>query len=213
MQIIIRDLGLCDWLVVSENMNHFTKNRKDWTCDELWLVEHYPVFTHGLSEKKIESNYIQDIPVFFSNRGGRITYHGPGQLVLYILLNLKRNHITFRNFIHIIEQIIIQVLLFFSISAHIIKDQPGVYINNQKICSLGFRIMKGCSLHGASLNIDMNLTPFKYINPCGRKDMIMTQICHHNKNVTINMVKEVLIKVFCQNFKIQKYFKTKVEHD
>ncbi|WP_075431884.1 lipoyl(octanoyl) transferase LipB [Buchnera aphidicola] len=213
MHIIIRDLGLCSWLEVSENMNHFTKHRKDGTFDELWLVEHYPVYTHGLSEKKIKLKYIQEIPVFFSNRGGKITYHGPGQLVIYILLNLKRNHIKFRNFIHIIEKIIIQVLLFFSITAHIKKDQPGVYINNQKICSLGFRIIKGCSLHGASLNINMDLTPFKYINPCGRKDIIMTQVCHHNKHVTINIVKEVLIKIFCKNFKIKKYCKKKMEHD
>lgn len=210
MHIIIRDLGLCHWLVTSEAMNNFTNIRNNWTFDELWLVEHYPVFTYGLSEKKILLNNIHDIPVFISNRGGKITYHGPGQLLVYVLLNLKRNKIKFKKFISDLEMMIIKLLNYFSISAHIIKNFRGVYINNKKVCSLGLRVSKGCSLHGLSLNVNMDLHPFKYINPCGYSNIKMTQLYFYNKNINISIVKKILIKIFCENFNFLKHCQYKV---
>ncbi|AEH39760.1 lipoate-protein ligase B [Buchnera aphidicola (Cinara tujafilina)] len=207
MHIIIRDLGLCSWLSISKAMNDFTKIRNYWTCDELWLTEHYPVFTYGLSEKNITYHYINNIPIFLSNRGGKITYHGPGQLVVYILLNLKRNKIKFRYFINTIENIVIQVLRYFYISAHIKKINREYILITKKICSLGLRIIKGCSLHGFSLNVNMNLIPFQYIHPCGEKNIKMTQIYHYNKNIKIHIIKKILIQKFCKNFKILKYCK------
>ncbi|VFP85866.1 Octanoyltransferase [Buchnera aphidicola (Cinara pseudotaxifoliae)] len=196
MKIIIRHLGLCNWLNIEKNMYVFTKNRDKNTIDELWLVEHNPVFTYGISEKKYNISHIHGIPVFNSIRGGKITYHGPGQLTVYLLINLQRKKIKFYKLVQKIEVVIVKVLQDLKISSYTDKKWPGVYVKKKKICSLGFRIIKGCSLHGLSLNVNMNLTPFKYIDPCGNKNISMTQIKKFNKNISMKIIKDLFIKNF-----------------
>ncbi|VFP81090.1 Octanoyltransferase [Buchnera aphidicola (Cinara kochiana kochiana)] len=197
MNIFIRYLKLCNWLDIEEKMHKFTKNRNQDTVDELWFAEHYPVFTYGISEKKYKKPYINGIPVFHSIRGGKITYHGPGQLIIYFLINLQRKKIQFYKLVQNIEIVIVKLLKDLNIPSHINKKWPGVYVKEKKICSLGFRIIKGCSLHGLSLNVNMNLTPFKYINPCGNKNVTMTQIKNFHPNITIPEIQNIFIKNFC----------------
>ncbi|VFP78164.1 Octanoyltransferase [Buchnera aphidicola (Cinara cuneomaculata)] len=197
MNIIVRYLNLCDWLETEKKMYEFTKNRTLNTIDELWFAEHYPVFTYGISEKKYKMSFINKIPVYRSIRGGKITYHGPGQLIIYLLINLQRKKIKFYKLVQNIETVIIKLLKDLNISSYTDYNMPGVYVKKKKICSLGFRIMKGCSLHGLSLNVNMNLIPFKYINPCGNKNIKMTQIKNFNPNITIQKIQKIFIKNFC----------------
>ncbi|VFP83661.1 lipoyl(octanoyl) transferase LipB [Buchnera aphidicola] len=197
MNIIIRYLNLCNWSDVEKKMHKFTKNRNQNTIDELWFAEHYPVFTYGILEKEYKMPYIQGIPVHYSIRGGKITYHGPGQLIIYLLINLQRKKIKFYKLVQNIEIVIIKLLKDLNISSHTNKNWPGVYVKKKKICSLGFRIIKGCSLHGLSLNVNMDLIPFKYIHPCGNKNIKMTQIKNFNSNITIQKIQNIFIKNFC----------------
>ncbi len=184
-------------------MHQFTKKRTVNTPDELWLVEHYPVFTQGQAGKKEHLLASGNIPVIQSDRGGQITYHGPGQQIMYILLDLKRNQISVRELITILEITVINTLSEFSITAYAQREAPGVYVKKKKICSLGLRIYKGCSFHGLALNINMDLTPFQRINPCGYAGMKMTQL---NDLVPCSKVKDVepfLIKHFCNLLEFQ----------
>lgn len=132
MKIIIRHLGLCNWLNIEKNMHEFTKNRDKNTIDELWLVEHNPVFTYGISEKKYNTSYIHGIPVFNSIRGGKITYHGPGQLTVYLLINLQRKKIKFYKLVQKIEVVIVKLLKDLKISSYTDKKWPGVYVKKKK---------------------------------------------------------------------------------
>lgn len=210
MKIIIRDLGLCNWIDIANRMQYFTKKRNKHTVDELWFLEHYPVFTYGFSEKKKYFSHIQNIPVFYSNRGGKITYHGPGQLITYLLIDLRRKKIKFYELVKKVEKLIVQLLMDFNISSNIRDKYPGIYIHKQKVCSLGFRIIKGCSMHGIALNVNMDLTPFNYISPCGNENITMTQIKDFNNNVSIQKIKKKFIKHFCLYFKypyfLSKYY-------
>nr|WP_232512955.1 lipoyl(octanoyl) transferase LipB [Buchnera aphidicola] len=132
MNIIIRDLGLCHWMNIEKRMKKFTQNRNKNTIDELWFLEHYPVFTYGASEKKYCVSHINNIPVFQSIRGGKITFHGPGQLIIYLLINLQRKKIKFYELVQKIEVLIIQLLKFLNISAHTEEKWPGVYVKKKK---------------------------------------------------------------------------------
>nr|WP_232036961.1 lipoyl(octanoyl) transferase LipB [Buchnera aphidicola] len=132
MKIIIRHLGLCDWLYTEKKMHKFTTNRDRNTIDELWLVEHYPVFTYGISEKKYNASYIHGIPVFKSIRGGKITYHGPGQLIVYLLINLQRKKIKFYKLVQKIEVVVVKLLKDLQISSYINEKWPGVYVKKKK---------------------------------------------------------------------------------
>ncbi|ABJ90641.1 lipoate-protein ligase B [Buchnera aphidicola BCc] len=196
MNIIIRNLGICNWLGIEEKMIKFTKNRSFNTSDELWCLEHYPVFTYGVLEKKKYAPFIHKIPVFKSNRGGKITFHGPGQLIIYLLIDLRRKKIKFYELVNRIEILIIHILKILKISSYTKKKHPGIYVKKKKICSLGFRIINGCSLHGISLNVNMDLKPFNFISPCGNKKIKMTQIKNFKKNITIKNVQEIFIKNF-----------------
>ncbi len=201
--IIIRQLGLQVYYIISNKMHQFTKKRTINTLDELWLVEHYPVFTQGQAGKKEHLLAPGNIPVIQSDRGGQITYHGPGQQIMYILLDLKRNQISVRELITILEITVINTLSEFSITAYSQREAPGVYVKQKKICSLGLRIHKGCSFHGLALNINMDLTPFQRINPCGYVGMQMTQL---NDLVPYSQLKDVeplLIKHFCNLLEFQ----------
>lgn len=173
---MIKNLGRQDYEPVWKAMHTFTDERDENTCDEVWLVEHNPVFTQGQAGKEEHVLAAGDIPIVKSDRGGQVTYHGPGQLVAYVLINLRRKNIGVRELVTHIENTVINTLSHFNVESAARPDAPGVYVDNKKICSLGLRIRKGCSFHGLALNINMDLSPFLRINPCGYAGMEMTQL-------------------------------------
>ncbi|CAL4320816.1 lipoyl(octanoyl) transferase LipB [Buchnera aphidicola] len=201
-KIYIRNLGITDWNQTFSAMHRFTELRSEKTIDELWFTEHYSIFTKGLSENN--KNIIKkcfNIPVVKSDRGGKITYHGPGQQLVYILINLKLSKIKIQNFIFFIEKIVIQTLNFFSIFAYNVPKSPGVYINKKKFCSIGLRIKKNCSLHGIAFNINTNLKYYKYIYPCGNKFVKMINLNEINSEITMDIFREKFIDFFLKIFK------------
>jgi len=174
MQVL--NLGLQPYEPVWRAMQRYTDQRNANTADQLWLVEHHPVFTqgmNGLAEHILDAG---DIPVIVTDRGGQVTYHGPGQLVVYFLLDIKRLGQGVRFIINTIEQSLIDLLASYQISAYGDPQAPGVYTAKGKIASLGLRVRKGCSYHGLSLNVSMDLQPFQRINPCGYVGMAMTRL-------------------------------------
>jgi len=173
----VKNLGKQPYLEVYKKMQNFTANRTKTTADEIWLVEHPSVFTQGLNGKP-EHLLCTDIEIVPTDRGGQVTYHGEGQLIIYLLIDLKRASLGIKELIHIMEQAIINFLADFKITAKAKVDAPGVYIANKKIASLGLKVKKFCSYHGLAINIDMDLSPFKLINPCGLKGMQMTQLAN-----------------------------------
>ncbi len=156
-------------------MQAFTEERDEHTDDEIWWVEHPPVFTQGRNGKPEHLLDPGHIPVIAVDRGGQITYHGPGQIVFYCLIDLRRRKLGVRELVTLIEQSIIEMLGDYGISAAARSDAPGVYVQGEKIAALGLRIRRGCSFHGLSLNVDMDLSPFERINPCGYTDLKVTQ--------------------------------------
>ncbi|CAH5857760.1 Octanoyltransferase, partial [Enterobacter cloacae] len=195
-KILVRHLGLQPYEPVSQAMHEFTDMRDDTTPDEIWLVEHLPVFTQGQAGKAEHLLMTGDIPVIQSDRGGQVTYHGPGQQVMYVLLNLKRRKLGVRELVTLLEQTVVNTLAEYGIDAHPRADAPGVYVGEMKICSLGLRIRKGCSFHGLALNINMDLTPFQRINPCGYAGMEMTQMRQWVDTATPENIRPVLLKKF-----------------
>ena len=193
-KILVRHLGLQPYEPVSQAMHDFTDSRDDTTPDEIWLVEHLPVFTQGQAGKAEHLLMTGDIPVIQSDRGGQVTYHGPGQQVMYVMLNLKRRKLGVRELVTLLEQTVVNTLAEYGIDAHPRADAPGVYVGEMKICSLGLRIRKGCSFHGLALNINMDLAPFQRINPCGYAGMEMTQVRHWVETATPETIRPVLLK-------------------
>jgi lipoyl(octanoyl) transferase len=171
----IRWLGRQDYLACWQAMQTFTHQRHHHTLDEIWLCEHYPVYTQGQNGKPEHVLNPGQIPVVQTDRGGQITYHGPGQLMIYTLIDIKRLSMNVRRFVSALEQSIIDLLYQYQINAHAKREAPGVYIEDKKICSIGLRIRKGCSYHGIAFNIAMDVTPFNGINPCGFTQLQMTQ--------------------------------------
>jgi lipoyl(octanoyl) transferase len=169
-------LGLADYAPVFEAMKAFNDTRNEATEDELWVVEHPPVFTQGLAGKPEHLLIRDDIPVVQIDRGGQITYHGPGQLVVYTLIDFKRRKTSVRHIVSALENSIIATLAEYGIAAAADPARPGVYVGAKKIASLGLRIKNGAVYHGLALNIDMDLSPFTHINPCGYAGMEMTQM-------------------------------------
>jgi lipoyl(octanoyl) transferase len=172
----LRQLGMQDYLPVWEAMQAFTRERSSDTPDELWLLQHHPVFTQGQAGKPEHILDAHNIPVVQSDRGGQVTYHGPGQLVVYFLLDVRRRGIGVRDLVDLIELSILELLQSYGIQGELRRSAPGVYVNGRKIAALGLRIRKGCSLHGLSLNIDMDLAPFGWINPCGYQGLEAAQL-------------------------------------
>jgi lipoyl(octanoyl) transferase len=166
-QLIVRQLGLQPYLPIWQAMQDFTDDRDAETADEIWLVEHQAVFTQGQAGKEEHILMPGDIPVVKVDRGGQVTYHGPGQQMMYVLLNLKRNKLGVRNLVTALEECVVNTLQEYAINAYPKADAPGVYVDAKKVCSIGLRIRKGCSFHGLALNVNMDLTPFQRINPCG----------------------------------------------
>lgn len=171
-----RMLGLADYQAVYDDMTAFTEGRNDETPDELWYLQHPPVFTQGQAGKAEHVLFPGDIPVVQTDRGGQVTYHGPGQLVVYLMIDIARRGWGPRQLVSSIEQAIVDTLAEWNIEAAPRSDAPGVYTGERKIASLGLRIRHGRSFHGLALNIDMDLEPFRRINPCGYAGMEMTQI-------------------------------------
>lgn len=173
--LVIRQLGRYAYVPVWQAMQQFTDSRDADTPDEIWVVEHDPVFTQGQAGKEEHLLFPGDIPVVKVDRGGQVTYHGPGQIVVYVLLDLKRRKIGIRELVTHIENAIVATLAEYDITAAAKADAPGVYVDNKKIASLGLRVRKGCTFHGLALNVDMDLEPFRRINPCGYAGLEMIQ--------------------------------------
>lgn len=174
--LLVRRLGLMDYEPVWRAMQAFTDQRDTNTPDELWLVEHLPVFTQGQAGRAEHLLAPGDIPVIQVDRGGQVTYHGPGQIVAYPLIDISRSKIGVRALVTGIEQAVIDVLKSYSVDAGLVKGAPGVYIDGVKIASLGLRIRRGKSFHGLAFNIDMDLEPFQRINPCGYEGLQVTNL-------------------------------------
>lgn len=198
----IKNFGLADYEQIWSGMQEFTDKRTSDTADEFWVGEHYPVFTLGLAGK--EEHIIQEtgnIPILRTDRGGQVTYHGPGQVIIYILVDLKRINISIRELVTRIENGVINFLASLNIKAISNPDAPGVYVADKKIASLGLKVRKGCTYHGLSFNFDMDLTPFNFINVCGYKGLQVTKLSElcviENHTVAIeNLIKYVTTSIY-----------------
>lgn len=192
-QIIIRKLGLLSYEESFSAMRAFTEGRDNNTPDEFWLLQHLPVFSQGQAGKAEHILEPGEIPIVQSDRGGQVTYHGPGQLILYVLVDIKRRNLGIRKFVNSLEQAMIQLLADYQIKAHTRVDAPGVYVEGAKICSIGLRIRKGASYHGLSFNVDMDLQPFSFINPCGFTDLKIIQLRDLIKPPTFDELNQQLV--------------------
>lgn len=183
--VIVRQLGRQSYEPILHAMQRFTDERGTDTADEIWLVEHDPVFTQGQAGKAEHILMPGDIPVVQVDRGGQVTYHGPGQQVIYLLLNIKRRKLGVRHLVTAMEDAVVGLLANYDVKAYAKPDAPGVYVDEKKVCSLGLRIRNGCSFHGLALNVNMDLSPFQRINPCGYAGMEMIDTARLNGPTTI----------------------------
>ena len=193
--IRIKEKGLQDYTSTWQEMVSFTENRSDQTEDELWTLEHRSVFTQGLNGKPEHLLKESEIDIIQSDRGGQITYHGPGQIIVYCLIDIKRLGIGVKEMVRIIEKSIIDLLGDYSIPSHKIAGAPGVYVDGSKIAALGLKVKRGKTYHGLSLNVDMNLSPYQLINPCGYRDLNVTQMSNLTDNkLELDNIKKQLTK-------------------
>lgn len=174
--VTVRQLGLTDYAEVFARMQAYTIGRDAHSADELWVTQHTPVFTQGQAGRAEHVLAPAEIPIVQTDRGGQVTYHGPGQVVIYLLFDLKRLGLGVKALVHGIEQAMIDTLAGYDIAAERRADAPGVYVAGDKIGALGLRVKRGCSYHGLSLNVAMDLEPFARINPCGLTDIGVTQV-------------------------------------
>ncbi|WP_418607152.1 lipoyl(octanoyl) transferase LipB [Pseudoalteromonas sp. US3C1013] len=205
--LIVRQLGRQRYMPIWQKMQDFTDTRGENTPDEIWLVEHESVFTQGQAGKDEHLLAPGDIEVIKVDRGGQVTYHGPGQQMMYVLFNLRRLKIGVRELVTWLEECIIESLAEFAIDAYAKADAPGVYVNDSKIASLGLRVRRGCSFHGLALNVNMDLSPFLRINPCGYAGMNMVQTKELNGPQNLEAAGEGLVKHM-----IKKLNATQVKH-
>lgn len=181
----IRSLGLVEYEPTWHAMQRFTTERTADTADEIWLVQHPPTFTQGQAGKPEHLLNPTAIPVVKIDRGGQITYHGPGQIVAYLLLDLRRWKLNVRELVRLMEQAVIDVLAEYAVAAHGREEAPGVYVGDAKIAALGLKIKNGCCYHGLAFNVDMDLSPFSSVNPCGYQGLRVTQAIECGVNVPI----------------------------
>ncbi|MDP2506594.1 MULTISPECIES: lipoyl(octanoyl) transferase LipB [unclassified Oceanobacter] len=186
-EVVVRQLGLVDYQPCYEEMVSFTARRQPETTDEIWFLQHPGVFTQGQAGKAEHVLVPGDIPVVQTDRGGQVTYHGPGQLVVYLLLDIKRLGLGPRALVTAMEESIAATLAQWGIDAAAKADAPGVYVDGRKIASLGLRIRNGRTFHGLALNVDMDMTPFLRINPCGYAGLEMTQVVREAPNAGLNI--------------------------
>lgn len=190
-------LGYTDtWLA----MQSFTAERTDTEPDQLWLLQHPAVFTQGQAGKPEHILLPGDIPVVQTDRGGQVTYHGPGQLVAYVLFDLRRLGIGIRTLVRDLETAVIRTLKHYHIDAEGRPDAPGVYVDGAKICSIGLRVKRGCSYHGIAFNINMDTSPFQRINPCGMANLPITQVADFVPDIRIEAIEEQFIGHICDIF-------------
>jgi len=210
--VIVRELGLVPYEPIWQSMVEFTNERDESTADEFWLLEHERVFTQGQAGKAEHVLAPGDIPVVQVDRGGQVTYHGPGQLVCYLLLNIKRLGIGARELVSTIEQSIVELLQSYDLDAYPRSDAPGVYLPSKvfaveaKVAQIGLRIRKGSSFHGLSLNVDMDLEPFQRINPCGYQGMAVTTMSLELDGVESNTVRTKLEALLFKNLSYNARF-------
>jgi lipoyl(octanoyl) transferase len=197
--LFIRTLGQQPYEPIWQSMLSFTEQRNADTPDEIWLLEHNPVFTLGRNGKEEHILTRSAIPVVAIDRGGQVTYHGPGQLIAYLLIDIKRRSLGVRQLVTHIEQSIIDTLHEYQLDAFAKKEAPGVYINDAKIAALGLRIKKGCSFHGLSLNVQMDLSPFQQINPCGYQNLEVVQLSDYIEKVKLSKVQQQLAFHIAEN--------------
>jgi lipoyl(octanoyl) transferase len=192
--IVLRELGLSEYQATLSAMQSFTLQRRADTPDELWLTEHDAIYTLGLNRKNVRLPN-NDIPLALVDRGGKITYHGRGQVIIYFLIDLNRINLKVRSLVSIIEMTIIEFLAQYNVVAEARSDAPGVYVDQKKVASLGLRLKNQCCYHGLSLNVDMDLTPFEAIDPCGYANLSMTQTKDLGINLTSEQVGKVLVNL------------------
>jgi lipoyl(octanoyl) transferase len=201
--ILTQDFGIQPYEPVWQAMKQMTQNRGPDTADELWLLEHTPVYTQGQAGKPEHILKTSEIPIVQSDRGGQVTYHGPGQLVVYVLMDIARRKLGIRTLVKQLETVLIKTLKVYDIDATTQCNAPGVYVNDKKIASIGLRVKQGRTYHGIALNVDMDLSPFKHINPCGFSALDMTKIQDYVPNVTMSDVKQQFIASFMPLFQNQ----------
>ena len=188
-QVVIKDLGKKQYQETFSAMKDFVAKGED---ESIWMLEHNPVFTLGTAADQKHILKRTDIDIFQADRGGEVTYHGPGQLVIYFLLNIKKRNLGPKKFVKQLEDLVQKTLLDFQIQSNTIEGSPGVYVDSKKIASIGLRFSKGYSYHGISINVDMDLDPFKNINPCGYEGLQVTQIKDICSNITLEKVKSAI---------------------
>ena len=193
----VRQLGLSDYYDTWHKMQQFTKNRDDNTPDEIWLTQHKSIFTTGIGHK-YSSEYIGNIPVVHTDRGGNITYHALGQLMVYLLIDLRRTSLGVKSFVRKLEQSVIDLLDSYGIKAHIKRDAPGVYVDGAKISSIGIKIANFKTYHGLSLNVAMDLKPFSMIAPCGYANLQVVNLSDLSQDVKMADVSKRIVKILCK---------------
>ena len=196
--LLVKHLGQRPYIETWRRMQTYTDQRDENSQDQLWLLEHPPVFTQGQAGKAEHLLSPGTIPVIQTDRGGQITYHGPGQLVAYLLLDLRRAGLGVRSLVTLLEDAVITLLASYGVTALARRDAPGVYVETAKIASIGLRVRKGCSLHGLSLNVAMDLEPFSRINPCGYPDLPVTQLSSISNQTDTHKVGEDLARQLAQ---------------
>lgn len=200
-QVRVQDLGLTAYQTIFAAMRRYTRSRNGESADQIWLTEHHPVFTQGQAGKAEHLLAPGDIPVVQSDRGGQVTYHGPGQITAYLLLDLRRSKLGVRDLVSAIEQALQQVLKQSGIVTELRESAPGVYVGSQKIAQLGLRVSRGCSYHGLSLNVDMDLEPFGRINPCGLLNTTATHMAAYAE-VDMKLVKLQLLTALSERLRL-----------
>jgi len=200
---IVRHLGLRDYPEVWHDMQRFTDTRTPNTRDEIWLLEHPPVFTLGLNGKPEHILATGDIPVVKCDRGGQVTYHGPGQLIIYLLLDLRRRDLGVKTLVRKIEQAIIDLLQDNGIHGQRCEGAPGIYVDDAKIAALGLRIRRGCCYHGLSLNVNMDLEPFSRINPCGYAGLKTTRLLDLQPDIDVKHTRDALLQQLARQLVVE----------
>ena len=199
-KVLIRQFGLQEYPGVYKAMAEFTSRRGPGTADEIWCLEHKPVFTLGLAGRTEHLLDPGNIPVYKVDRGGQVTYHGPGQLVVYPLLDLKRLGVSVKRFVNLLEQSVIDFLATYDLEAQRRRGMPGVYLAGRKIAALGVRVRKGCCYHGLALNVCMDLSPFRRINPCGYPGLEVTQLADRGIDLTVGETLEKFLPCLVEQF-------------
>ena len=203
-KLVIRQLGEISYSDTLKAMQKFTEYRNSDTDDEIWLLQHPPVFTMGRTGKDEHILVKTNIPVIQTDRGGDITYHGPGQIIAYVLIDLRRRRQGVRQFVNALEDVVIKTLSHWELAAKRYKNRPGVFVGEAKIASIGLRVQKGCSYHGISLNVSMDLSPWSLVKPCGL-DIPMTQLCDLiDKKIEKNDVLKIFTNHLCNNLSYTK---------